>query len=99
MALYQGYRYKKRRRVDLTSSEVTAIVHSYLVEHQSQQEVALQYGITTALVSKLVCQARKEPEKQRQRKQREKAVEEKVSMITATADRLLDARVPVSSCD
>ena len=33
---YQGYRYKKRRCVDLTSSEVTAIVHSYLVEHLSQ---------------------------------------------------------------
>ena len=85
--------------MDLTSSEVTAIVHSYLVEHQSQQEVALEYSITTALVSKLVCQARKQPEKQRQRKQREKAVEEKGSMITAVADRLLDARVPVTSCD
>ncbi len=74
-------------------------MHSYLVEHLSQEEAALEHGVTPALVSKLVCQARREPEKQRERKQKEKAVEDKVNIIAAAADQLLDSRVPVTSCD
>ena len=60
-----GRKYKKRPLAKLSSSEVTDIVHGYLVEHLSQAELALQHGVTKQLVSKLVCQARKEPEKQR----------------------------------
>ena len=40
-------------------------MHSYQVEFLSQEEIALKHGVTKVLVSKLVCQARKEPEKQR----------------------------------
>ena len=74
-------------------------MHGYLVEHLSQEEIALQHGVTKQLVSKLVCQARKEPEKQRQRKQREKLAEEKSNMIAVAANELLDSWVPVTSCD
>ena len=58
-----GRKYKKRPLAMLSSSEVTDIVHGYLVELQSQEEIALQHGVSKKLVSKLVCQARKEPEK------------------------------------
>ena len=62
---YSGRKYKKRPLAQLSSSEVTAIVHGYLVELLSQEEIALKHGVTKQLVSKLVCQAKKEPEKQR----------------------------------
>ena len=60
-----GRKYKKRPLGKLSSSEVNDIVHGYQVEFFSQEEIALRHGVTKALVSKLVCQARKEPEKQR----------------------------------
>jgi len=60
-----GRKYKKRPLAKLSSSEVNDIVHGCLVELLSQEEIALRHGVTKALVSRLVCQARKQPEKQR----------------------------------
>ena len=74
-------------------------MHGYLVEHLSQEELALQHGVTKQLVSRLVCQARQEPEKQRRRKQREKLAEEEANLIAAAADDMLHAGAAITSCD
>lgn len=46
-----------------------------------------------------MCQAKKKPEKHREKKQKEKAREEMVSMVEATTNVMLDSRVPITSCD
>ena len=58
-----GRKYKKRSLTMLSSSEITDIVHGYIVEFQSQEDIALKHGVSKKLVSKLVCQARNNPEK------------------------------------
>jgi len=96
---YPGRHYKKRRHAELSSTEIMDIVHSYLVDHQYQEEIARHHGVTLKLVSKLVCQARKEPEKLRERKQKEKAREEMNSMIEATTSEMLNSNMTITSID
>ena len=67
-----GRKYKKRHRNELTSTEITNIVHCYLFEHLTQAEVARKFRISPPLVSQLVTDARRKPEKLREKKAREK---------------------------
>ena len=53
-------------------------------EYKPQKEIARQYRVTTQLVSDLVCESKRKPEKLREKKQRLKEVAEQRSVIIAT---------------
>ena len=63
-----GRKYKKRNLSELSSDDVAQILNSYLVDHQSQKEVARKFRVSAALVSRLVCRGKKEPNKLRELK-------------------------------
>ena len=67
-----GRRYRKRHRKELSAAEVVDVVHSYVIECYSQVEVAKKFRISAQLVSRFVVEARKQPEKLREKKAREK---------------------------
>ena len=65
-----GKKYRPRRRSELSSAEIFDIVHEYLVKNMMQAEVAKKYRVRPALVSKLVNEAKKQPQKLRDLKQK-----------------------------
>ena len=70
-----GRKYKHRRRCQLSSGDVEEIVAACDEGSLTQAEVAKKYKVKEILVSKLVTEARKQPEKLRILKQKEKELE------------------------
>ena len=70
-----GRKYKHRRRCQLSSGDVEEIVAACDEGSLTQAEVAKKFKVKAALVSKLVTEARKQPEKLRILKQKEKELE------------------------
>ena len=65
-------KYRPRHRNNLTAAEQQQIVDSYVKEYIPQKEVARRFRITPQLVSNLVTDSKKRPEKLREVKAREK---------------------------
>ena len=64
---------------------MVTIVHDVLVERMSHKDVAVKHQVTQALVSNLVCRARKHPEFLKDVRFKEELVVRKVSTIAETA--------------
>ena len=65
-------KYRLRRRNGLAAAEQQEIVDSYVKEYIPQKEIARRHRVTPALVSALVRDSKKKPEKLREVKEREK---------------------------
>jgi len=65
------------------------IVHCYVVELFSQAEVARKYRVSAPLVSQLVNEARKQPEKLRDKKAKEKKRLEALQATESVASGML----------
>ena len=89
--------YKKRKLYQLSSSEIDKIISTYLEDHLTQDETARKFRVSKHLVSKLVCMAQKEPEKLRERKQREKERQAKINVVKVAANQLLKKDGLISS--
>ena len=70
-----GKKYKHRRRCQLSSADVEEIVAACNEGSLTQPEVAKKYKVKAILVSQLVTEARKQPEKLRILRQKEKELE------------------------
>ena len=92
---YPASKHRKRHLKELKAQEVTDIVHAYLVEHVPQEEIAHVHRVSAPLVSRLVCEARKTPEKQSKRRQKEKNREEQGGKISQAAAALINERKPI----
>ena len=95
---YFGRNYKKRKLPSLDSDDITAILHSYLVEHLTQDETARRFRVSMNLVSRLVCMAKKNPSLLRERKQKEKEHQQKRDMIISAAQEMLNSNIAITSC-
>ena len=84
------YNYKKRKLFQLSTDEIQKILDSCLKDYLTQDETARKHRVSRYLVSKLVCQARREPEKLRERKDAEKDRLLRIKFIKKTAGELLD---------
>ena len=73
-------------------------MHSYLVEHLTQDETARRYRVSMSLVSRLVCMAKKNPSLVRERKQKEKDREQRSNMIMSAAEEMLRSDTAITSC-
>ena len=69
--------YKKRHRKDLTADEVEALVAATKQPFRLHRDVAQQFRVTTNLVSCLVVEAEKKPEKLNRKRDLERKAEEK----------------------
>ena len=67
-----GRKYKKRRRSELSIVEMEEIVDGYLTKGMYQADVAKFHRVTPALVSNLVTEAQRRPEKLREMKEQKK---------------------------
>ena len=63
--------YKRRHRKDLTAAEIEKIVAAADKPFTMHKDVAQQFSVSSALVSGLVREAKKMPEKEQQLRQRE----------------------------
>ena len=91
-----GSRYKPRRLGELSSKDMVDICHSYLVEKLSQTEVAKKYRVTADLVSRLISEHKKMPEKVRDRKQKEKTREKAKDVVQELTDEMLQKSMPIT---
>ena len=73
--------YKKRHRKDLTADEVDAIVAAAGQPYRLQRDVAQQFRVTTNLVSRLVVEAERKPEKQTKKRDLKRRADEKHDAI------------------
>ena len=81
-------KYRLRRRNDLTAAEQQQIVDSYVKEYIPQKEVARRFRVTPLLVSNLVTDSKKRPEKLREVKAREKLQVTQLEAIQSAVDGL-----------
>ena len=84
-------KYRPRRRPELSAEDELNIVESYTVKYMSQKRVAQRFRVTKSLVSNLVCEARKMPEKLEKKKDREELAQQKREAIMETVEAIQSA--------
>ena len=67
-----AHRYRPRRRRGLSAAEQQEIIDAYVRQYIPQREIAKRFRVTHNLVSGLVQDSKKRPEKLRAVKEREK---------------------------
>ena len=67
-------KYRARRRHELSAEDEENIVRAYTQDYMTQKDVARKFRVTETLVSDLVRESRKKPEKLREKKMREEQV-------------------------
>lgn len=90
-----GHKYKKRHRKELEAEEIEDIVHKYQVQHLTQVETAKQHRISPSLVSRLVEESKKQPEKLRETKLKEKNAQKAQESVTRVVSYMLERSIPI----
>ena len=90
--------YRPRRRCMVPLAEQDSIVELYQDEGVSMKEVARRHRVSAALVSKLVREARRMPEKKRAQKEKQALEARRREAICKTARALQDQGRPLASC-
>jgi DNA-binding CsgD family transcriptional regulator len=78
-------KYKKRHLKSLTPTERTNIIHEYLVESMSRDDVARRFRISVNLVSSLVSKIKKNPNMLQELKSKKEAQTSNHQLIRDTA--------------
>ena len=89
--------YKPRHRKSLSVTELQAIVDAYTKDYMSQEDVARKFRVTTTLVSNLVAESKKKPEKMKEAKYRVKLDSERRKAIQQIVEDLLNEVKPITS--
>ena len=95
---YPSGKYKKRNFRDLTSNEVIEILHCYVVQDMSREEVARKHRISPSLVSTLKKTVLEEQGQLLVKKRKEKQMEEHVALIKKTTIGMLKEKQAITSC-
>ncbi len=90
-----GRKYKKQRRRQLASADIERILLACDKGIQTQAEVARHFRVTSHLVSRLVVESEKQPEKLRELKQREKDNQRAQNVVEHVATTLLERSIPI----
>ena len=89
--------YKKRHRKDLTVDEVEALVAATKQPFRLHRDVAQQFRVSTNLVSCLVLEAERKPEKLSKKRDLERKAEEKRRAVEDVVSSMLIANTPIYS--
>ena len=86
---------KKRRRCDLSAADLVGIAHAVRVQHRFQREVAEEYRVSVAMVSRVARKASCDVIKFKF--ENEAATAEDIRRIKATCHRLLERHGAIAS--